>query len=187
MNTILDWSDFNNATVQTGFTLIPRGTIAKVAMHIKPGMYNYPESNANCNYATRNEATGTIYLSSEFVILQGQYKGRKIWSKIGLYSPKSEFWGKMGHAFIGDILNSAFGISRYDHSTSAQNTRKINGFETLQGIEFVALIDVEKDKHSNKERNVIKQAITCDHKEYKNFVGKMNSECVEEIPWEETE
>ena len=36
------WTDFNDAEVQQDFDLIPRGTIAKVNLTLKPGGYNEP-------------------------------------------------------------------------------------------------------------------------------------------------
>ncbi|MBF0437465.1 MAG: hypothetical protein HQL77_19175, partial [Magnetococcales bacterium] len=59
------------------------------------------------------------------------------------------------------------GISEKDNSPNAANARRINGLADLDGIEFIAKIDVEKDKNDN-DKNVIKFAITPDHKEYQN-------------------
>ena len=67
---------------------------------------------------------------------------------------------------IRGILDSARGFSSKDESIGAKAARKIKGFGDLNGIEFVARIDVEKDKDTDELRNVIKAAVTKDHKDY---------------------
>ena len=64
---------------------------------------------------------------------------------IGLYSTKGPDWGNMGRALIRGILNSARGLSDKDNSPEAQNARRISGFADLDGIEFVARIDIGTD------------------------------------------
>ena len=49
---------------------------------------------------------------------------------------------------------------------AAKAARKIKSFGDLNGIEFVARIDVEKDKETDDLRNVIKMAVTKDQKDY---------------------
>ncbi len=164
--------DFNNSENQSNFDLIPNNTLAKVRMSIKPGGYDDPNQGWLGGYATRNENTGSIYLSCEFVILEGEYARRKVWGLIGLYSNKGAEWGNMGRSFIKAILNSARGVSENDNSPAAQNARKINGFADLDGIEFVAKITTKKDQNEEL-RNEIRFAITPDHKDYQAFMGSV--------------
>src|SRR4051812_44403935 len=108
--TTINFYDFNTAEEQTEFNLIPKGTIAKVNMHIKPGGYNDADRGWTLGYATRSQITGATYLHCEFTILEGEYRGRKIWSNIGLYSEKNDNrWGDIGRSLIRSILNSAKG------------------------------------------------------------------------------
>ena len=172
--TKLDWTNFNNSTEQKSYDVIPAGTLARVKLNIKPGMYNDPENNWTGGYATQS-ATGAVYLDCEFTVLHGPYVNRKVWSLIGLHSPKGPTWGEIGHAFIGNILDSAHGFSSKDTSPEAQKARTINGFTNLQGLEFLARIDVEKDTSNNREKNIIKTAITCDHKDYKNLMATVTT------------
>ena len=162
-----NWTDFNDADSQHSFDLIPKGTIAPVRMTIKPGGYDDPNRGWNGGYATRNPETGSVYLSCEFVITQGQYARRKVWSLIGLFGPKGPEWGNMGRSFIRAILNSSRGIPEKDTSQQAAQARRIGGLADLDGIEFLARIDVEKDQH-DEDKNVIKFAVTPDRKEYSN-------------------
>lgn len=162
--------DFNNSENQSNFDLIPNGTLAKVRMSIKPGGYDDQNQGWVGGYATRNEATGSVYLSCEFVILEGEYAKRKVWGILGLHSNKGPEWGNMGRSFIKAILNSARGFSESDNSPAAQSARKINGLGDLDGIEFVAKITTKKDQNEEL-RNEIRFAITSDNKDYKSLMG----------------
>ena len=164
--------DFNNSENQSNFDLIPNGTLAKVRMSIKPGGYDDQNQGWVGGYATRNEATGSIYLSCEFVILEGEYAKRKVWGILGLHSNKGPEWGNMGRSFIKAILNSARGFSESDNSPAAQSARKINGIGDLDGIEFVAKITTKKDQNEEL-RNEIRFAITPDNKDYKAIIGSI--------------
>ena len=164
--------DFNSSENQSNFDLIPNGTLAKVRMSIKPGGYDDQNQGWVGGYATRNEATGSIYLSCEFVILEGLYAKRKVWGILGLHSNKGPEWGNMGRSFIKAILNSARGFSESDNSPAAQSARKINGIGDLDGIEFVAKITTKKDQNEEL-RNEIRFAITPDNKDYKAIMGSI--------------
>ncbi len=164
--------DFNSSENQSNFDLIPNNTIAKVRMSIKPGGYDDQNQGWIGGYATKNEATGSIYLSCEFVILEGEYAKRKVWGILGLHSNKGPEWGNMGRSFIKAILNSARGFSESDNSPAAQSARKINGIGDLDGIEFVAKITTKKDQNEEL-RNEIRFAITPDNKDYKAIMGSI--------------
>lgn len=159
------WNDFNNADDQLDFDLIPRGTKVKVRMTIKPGGYDDPEQGWVGGYASQSSTSPAVYLNCEFVILEGKYAKRKVFSNIGLYSSKGPEWANMGRAFVKGILNSANNLHPQDNSPQAQNLRRISGFADLDGIEFIARIDVEKDS-DGESKNVIKAAITPDNKAY---------------------
>lgn len=166
--------DFNNSDNQQNFDVIPNGILAKVRMAIKPGGYDDQSQGWNGGYATKNPATGSIYLSCEFVVTEGEFARRRIWSLIGLHSEKGQDWANIGRSFIKAILNSARGVSETDTSLKAQNARKINGLNDLDGIEFIAKISTTKDQSGNP-KNEIKFAITPDHKEYARLMGNISS------------
>ena len=162
------WNDYNDADAQNNFDTIPKGTIAPVRMTIKPGGLDDYSRGWTGGYATRSKEGESVYLNCEFVVTQGEYAKRKIWSLIGLYSPKGVEWSNMGRSFVRAILNSARGLSDKDTSPRAIEARRIQGFADLDGIEFLAKIDVEKDQN-DQPKNVIKFAVTPDHKEYSAF------------------
>lgn len=161
------WNDFNDAKQVSN--LIPKGTLCKVRLTIRPGGYDDPTQGWTGGYATRG-ATGAVYLSGEFTVLEGPYARRKIFTLIGLYSPKGPDWGNMGRAFVRAMLNSARGLSDKDNSPQAQAARRISGFADIDGIEFLARIDLGKDVNG-EDKNEIRSAVTPDHKEYATHMG----------------
>ena len=164
------WNDFNDAEQQQSFDLIPKGTVARVRMTIKPGGFDDPAQGWSGGYATQSFETGSVYLSCEFVILEGEFARRKMWSNIGLQSPKGPNWGNMGRTFVRAALNSARNIRPQDNSPQAAAARRIAGFHELDGLEFVARIDVEKDGRGEL-KNVVKLAVEPDHPDYARGIG----------------
>jgi hypothetical protein len=77
----------------------------------------------------------------------------------------------MGRALIKGILNSARGVSEKDTSSpQAQAARRISGFRDLDGIEFLARVDVGEDVNGDP-KNEIRKAITPDHRDYARYMG----------------
>ncbi len=164
------WQDFNDAEQQQGFDLIPKGTLVPVRMTIKPGGYDDPSQGWVGGYASESFETGSVYLAAEFVVTGGEHAKRKLWSNVGLHSPKGPTWGQMGRSFIRAALNSARNIHPQDTSPQAAAARRIEGFHELDGLEFIARVDIERDA-KGEERNVIRLAIEPDHPEYARLKG----------------
>lgn len=164
------WNNFNDAE-SPSFALIPKGTLVKVRMTIKPGGYNDPSQGWLHGWATRGD-TGAIYLNAEFVVIGGKYARRKLWSLIGLESPKGPAWGQMGRSFIKGALNSAHGLHPDDLSAAAQAGRCIESFADLDGLVFVGKVDWEKDGYG-EDKAVIKTPIMPDHPQYKEVMGSV--------------
>ena len=141
----------------------------KVRMTLRPGGFDNPSQGWTGGYAKRG-TTGSVYLDAEYTVLEGQYAKRKIWSLIGLFSPKGPDWANMGRAYVRSVLNSARGLSEKDNSPQAQNARRISGLADLDGLEFYARIDVGTDANGD-EKNDIRSAITRDHKDYPANTG----------------
>ncbi|WP_084861263.1 hypothetical protein [Salibaculum halophilum] len=161
------WTDFNDA--QSNTNVIPKGTLAKVRLTIRPGGFDDPAQGWTGGYARRG-ATGAVYLDAEYTVLEGPYARRKIWSLIGLYSPKGPDWANMGRSLVRGMLNSARGISDKDNSPEAQAARRIDGFADLDGLEFVARIDIGTDTNG-EDKNEIRAAVTPDHRDYAQIMG----------------
>ena len=170
-NASSNWSDFNDAEAQQGaFDLIPKGTVVKLRMTIKPGGHDDHSQGWTGGYATQSFDTGAVYLSCEFIVTAGSFAKRKMWSNVGLHSNKGPAWGQMGRSFIRAALNSARGIHPKDNTSQAAASRRIESFSDLDGLEFIARIDVEKDG-KGEDRNVVKLAIEPDHKDYAVLMG----------------
>jgi hypothetical protein len=169
-STASNWSDFNDADTQNGFELIPKGTLIPVRMTIKPGGFDDPAQGWTGGYATQSFETGAVYLAAEFVVTGGEYAKRKLWSNIGLYSAKGPTWGQMGRSFVRAALNSARNVHPQDSSPPAVAARRIAGFHDLDGLEFLARVDVEKDA-KGFDRNVVKLAVEPDHPDYARLMG----------------
>ena len=167
------WTDFNNAAVQQDYDLIPKGTLVKVRMTLKPGGFDEPHMGWTGGWATQGDS-GSVYLKAEYVVLAGPFAKRKVWSLIGLHSPKGPNWGNMGRTFVRSLLCSAKGIRQDDVSPPAVMARRLKSFAELDGMEFVARIDVEKDA-DDEETNVIKHVITPEHKQYQELMSEMVS------------
>lgn len=164
------WQDFNNADDPVGFAPIPKGTALKVRMHIRPGGFDDLAQGWDGGWATQNPDSGAVYLNCEFVVLDGQYAKRKLWSNIGLHSNKGPEWAQMGRAFIKGMLNSAYGLYPNDNTEAAQSKRIIRGLGDLEGIVFVGLVDWEKGTQGD-DKAVIGLPITPDHPKYAATAG----------------
>lgn len=163
------WNDFNDA--QSNANVIPKGTLAKVRLTIRPGGFDDPAQGWTGGYAKRG-ASGSVYLDAEYTVLEGPYAKRKIWSMIGLYSPNGPNWANMGRSLVRGILNSSRGLSDKDKSPEAQARRRISGFADLDGLEFVARIDVGTDTNG-EDKNEIKSAVMPDHRDYAQIMGNV--------------
>jgi len=162
------WNDYNDATQNPN--LIPKGTIVRVRLTIRPGGFDDPSQGWTGGYATRG-GSGSVYLNGEFSVLEGPYAKRKIFTLIGLYSPKGPDWGNMGRSFVRGMLNSARGISDKDVSPQAQAARRISGFADFEGLEFLGRIEHGTDA-SGETKNEIRMAVTPDHRDYAQAMGR---------------
>ncbi|WP_408951583.1 hypothetical protein [Lysobacter sp. Hz 25] len=163
------WNNFNDAD-DPSFALIPKGSLVKVRMTIKPGGYNDVNQGWMHGWATRGD-TGSVYLNGEFVVLEGKYARRKLWSLIGLSSAKgTSTWGQMGRSFIKGALNSAFGVHPDDMGAAAQAARCIESFGDLDGLVFLGKVDWDKDG-LGEDKAVIKMPVMPDHPQYKELMG----------------
>jgi len=149
-----DLTDFNNVKLQS--SLIPKGTIVKVKMAIKPGGYE--------SWFTRSLSTGSIYLNAEFTVTEGPYAKRKIYQVIGIKSGKAsvegeDTWGESGRSMLRSILESARNIHAHDTSEKAVIARKINSIADFNGLEFTAKVGIETDNRYG-DRNRIDTIIT---------------------------
>lgn len=77
-------------------------------------------------------------------------------------------------AALSNARSAAEVLEAKDNSPEAQNARRISGFADLDGLEFVARIDIGKDSNG-EDKNDIRQAVTRDHKDYAAAMGSVAS------------
>ena len=71
----------------------------------------------------------------------------------------------MGRTFVRAALNSARNVRPDDNTPQAAAARRIQGFHELDGLEFIARIDIEKDGRG-ESKNVVKMAVEPGEPEY---------------------
>lgn len=163
------WLDLNTAEDQPSFDLIPNKTFAKMRLQLRPGGYDDLSQGWDGGLARLSEKTGAVYLDAEFSVLDGPYTSRKVWTLIGLYSPKSTKWANISRSLVKAMINSAYGLYPDDLSPASQQRRALTSLNALDGLEFVGVIGIETDE-SGKRRNVIKGAVTPDSPSYAEFM-----------------
>jgi hypothetical protein len=148
--------DFNTATEQQVFDLIPAGEIAVVQLRIRPG------DAGDDGLLKRSKSGEAEMLDCEFVVVEGKFAKRKFWSNMVVSGVTD------GHATAGDItrsklraiLESARGIKPTDVSEAAKKARSVAGYEDFDGLRFIAKIGVEKGSNGYKDKNVLELVIT---------------------------
>ena len=162
------WNNFNDAEDQMSYELIPHKTIAKVRLLLKKG--NHVTKEWPDGWATKSKSGTCVYLASEFVILNGEYENRKVWSNIGLHSDNSEKYGEIGRSMIKAILNSAHGLHSKDKSPEAEKQRQIKSFVDLDNLQ--AVVEVTINDKGESPWNEIKTIITPDHAKYSQVMDE---------------
>jgi hypothetical protein len=157
--------NLNNAPLQ--YALIPKNTIAKVMMEIQPADYG------EGNLLTKSKNTGSIGLSVQFTILDGEYKGRKIKQLVGIEGTKrdeygNDKWADMGQTLLRAILESAHNIDPKDESERATKIRDIKSYKELDRLICLVKIGIEVDKTGKyNDKNKIGVVITPNQKDYR--------------------
>jgi hypothetical protein len=128
--------DFNTAEVSgsSGGGPIPDGTVAPVILHLR-------------GLKTSARDTRIQGLDLEYTVLEGPFKGRKAWKWAGITGTGSDGHNKMiaiTRSHIRGVLESAYGVKSTDDSPEAMAARKINDWDDLDGIAFVARFSVEE-------------------------------------------
>ena len=161
--------DFNLAERQSApqGEPIPEGTVAPVILALRE---------------LKTGKSGAQGLDVEYTVTAGPYKGRKAWGWVGIAGNGSEGHNTMvriSHAALRAMLESAYGVDPSDDKAAAMEARRINEWEDLDGLEFVARFSVEAAKDytdqrtgetkTGKAKNTLR-AVTPDDEDYKGFV-----------------
>jgi hypothetical protein len=157
--------DYSDAPEQRG-ELIPAGTVATLAMKIRPG------GAGEAGLLTRSKDGACEMLDVEFVVVDGPHIKRKLWERWVLAGTTK------GHEEASDIsrgklraaLESGRGIQPNDMSPEARKAR-IAELSDFDGLRIVARVGIEKGKPRNNgsgenypDRNVIAAILAPDRK-----------------------
>jgi hypothetical protein len=154
--------DYNTATEQRDFDVIPDKTIAVVQLHIRPGDAG---EDGLLRRSKSGEAEG---LDCEFIVVEGPYAKRKFFAFMVLSGTTD------GHAQAADItksrlraiLESARGVKPTDVSEAGKKAR-VAGYRDFDFIRFMGRIGVEPAKGDYRAKNILASVVTPDQKEWR--------------------
>ena len=152
--------DFNTAPTQQTRELIPDGTTATVHLTIRPG--NHGEG----GWLKLSKSGESQALDCEFTVVDGPYAKRKFWTLLTLdgMTPGQQQMGNANKGKLRAAWESAHGIRPDDMSAEAQTRRNVPSWGNLDGLRFVAKIDIEKGKDGYSDKNVLGEVVTPDKK-----------------------
>lgn len=153
--------DFNTAESNSGFDLIPVGTVAPMIMTIKPG------ATGEGGWETTSETSVYTWLSAEFQITGGKFKNRKFWQNMMVTGPSEEAIN-ITRSTLRGILESGRKIKPDDESDAAKKARIVSGYGDFSGLEFVGKIGIEKAKPGSgyDDKNRLLGAVPVTSKDY---------------------
>src|SRR5215469_17866274 len=155
--------DFNVAETQRNFDVIPDGTVATVRMTVRPG------SAGEGGQLRRAKDGNSEALDCEFVVLDGPFAKRKVWSLLTVAgsTPGHAEAAKISASKLRAILESARGIRPDDKSDTATQARCIGSYGELNGLSFIARIGVEPPQDGYKAKNRLDHVVTPDEKAWR--------------------
>jgi len=154
--------DFSKAPDPNDFDLVPAGTVAVVEIKIRPG------DAGEDGILKRTKAGDAEGLDLELTLVSGKFAKRKLWMFL-LFSGTTDNQKQMAErnqGIIKAILESARGIRRADVSETAKAARQIEGLHELNGLRFLAKIEIEPEKNGYRAKNILGRVIRPDDKDW---------------------
>jgi hypothetical protein len=154
--------DFNQASPQRVFDVIPAGTIATLQLKIRPC------GAGEGGWLRRSKAGDSEALDCEFIVIDTPYAKQKFWTLLTV-SGTTE-----GHAQAAEIsrsklraiLESAHGVRPDDTSEAAKRARQIDSYGDLNGLRFIGRIGVEPARDNYPAKNILLDAVTPDRRDW---------------------
>src|SRR5262245_56569481 len=108
--------DFNDATTQRVFDVIPAGTVLTLHMAVRPG------NTGEGGLLRRSKDGNSEALDCEFTVVDGPYAKRKVWGLFTLVgtTPNHVTAAEISRSRLRAILESARGIRPDDTSEAAK-------------------------------------------------------------------
>jgi len=164
--------NLNEAEEQKEFLgAIPPGSMVKVRLNIRQPEAGFVGSDPALTLAKDGNSER---LNCEFEVVDGTFKGRKIWENYtvgGVYEGHRKA-AQISMRVMRAIREVSRGISPKDTSPAATQGRMLNAWIELQGLEFGIVVDCEKPKSGDRYvNNIIKRIITVDDEQYQHVMA----------------
>ena len=158
--------DMNDVEPQASGDLIPDGTFAKVVMTIrKGGTDGMSEVDRGLLKRSNQPGSDVLLLDAEFTIAEGPYARRKFWQNFTVQGGKVDEQGqsigwKISKSIFRAMIDSALGLNPSDMSEAAKARRVLRGLADLDGISFVAKIQIEPSRNpAYKDANKLEHVV----------------------------
>ena len=152
--------DMNDVEPQQSGDLIPDGTFAKLVMTLrKGGTDGMSEADRGLLKASNQPGSDVLMLDAEFTVAEGPHARRKFWQNFTVQGGKPDEQGqsigwKISKSTFRTMIDSALGLNPEDMSEVAKAKRVLRGLADLDGISFVAKIQIEPSRNpAYKEAN----------------------------------
>ena len=158
--------DMNDVAPQQSGDLIPDGTFAKLVMTLrKGGADGMSEADRGLLKVSNQPGSDVLMLDAEFTVAEGPHARRKFWQNFTVQGGKLDEQGqsigwKISKGQFRAMIDSALGLNPEDMSEEAKAKRVLRGLADLDGISFVAKIQIEPNrdpayKDANKLEHVV--------------------------------
>jgi len=178
--------DMNDAQPQVTGELIPDGTYARVAMHIrKGGVDGAGDLDKGLLKASNQPGSDVLSLDTEFTVLEGPHARRKFWQAFTVSGGKLDEEGqsigwKITKSTFRSMIDSALGLDPQDMSEAAKSRRLLDGLSQMSGITFIGKIKIEpSDNPRYPDRNRLDRVVLPNEPEWQKV---MNGEHVPPAP-----
>lgn len=158
--------DMNDVQPQQTGDLIPDGSFAKVTMHIRRGgVDGMVDIDRGLLKASNQPGSDVLLLDAEFSIAEGPYARRKFWQNFTVQGGKVDEQGqsigwKISKSTFRAMIDSALGLNPEDMSEAAKAKRMLRGLADLDGITFVAKIQIEPNRNpAYKDANKLEHVV----------------------------
>ena len=145
--------DMNEVEPQQSGDLIPDGTFAKVVMTLRRGGTDGTgEVDRGLLKSSNQPGSDVLMLDAEFTVAEGPHVRRKFWQMFTVQGGKLDESGqsigwKISKSTFRAMIDSALGLNPEDMSEAAKARRVLRGLADLDGISFVAKIQVEPSRN----------------------------------------
>jgi hypothetical protein len=145
--------DMNDVAPQQSSDMIPDGTFAKVTMSIrKGGTDGMSEVDRGLLKSSNQPGSDVRMVDAEFTVAEGPFARRKFWQNFTVQGGKLDEEGqsigwKISKSQFRAMIDSALGLNPEDMSEAAKAKRVLRGLADLDGITFVAKIQIEPNRN----------------------------------------